>query len=365
MASENFGVFVGSRTTRVLDGTEQVPVVESNVTYVTTVSAIGSFFWPVPPSKGGTGLATLTAHGLLVGEGTSNVAFAGPASAGEILISQGVSADPAFEAVSGDAQISSGGVVTNVAVNGVTYPASPAANTVPVANGAGAVTYVTVPVTAGGTNLTTLTAHAVLLGEGTASVGFATTGTAGRMLIDQGSGADPAFEAMSGDVTITNAGVTTVRTVNGGKGWANVAGSSSSNYTTTSSSYANLGPPFAFSVGAGQTWTVEFYIFCFPGSGHGGLFQVTTPATSTIYISAFGNTTSVTAFAAESVGAAGSSAALANTYCAISSGIGIIAIKLRVTTSNAGTVTLQYASAVNTDTFEVSGPASYMVARQN
>lgn len=61
----------------------------------------------------------------------------------------------------------------------------------------------------GGTALTTLTAHAVMLGEGTSAVGFATIGTAGRLLIDQGAGADPSFNAMSGDATINSSGVIT------------------------------------------------------------------------------------------------------------------------------------------------------------
>jgi hypothetical protein len=67
----------------------------------------------------------------------------------------------------------------------------------------------------GGTGAATLTAHAVLLGEGTATFGFATIGTAGRMLIDQGSGADPSFNAMSGDGTITSAGALTVTKTSG------------------------------------------------------------------------------------------------------------------------------------------------------
>ncbi len=62
----------------------------------------------------------------------------------------------------------------------------------------------------GGTGLTTLTAHAVLLGEGTAAVGFAAIGTAGNLLLDQGAGVDPAFKAMSGDATISSAGVITI-----------------------------------------------------------------------------------------------------------------------------------------------------------
>lgn len=67
-----------------------------------------------------------------------------------------------------------------------------------------------VTVSLGGTGLATLTAHAVMLGEGTSNVAFATIGTAGRLLIDQGSGADPAFIAMSSDATIAANGALTI-----------------------------------------------------------------------------------------------------------------------------------------------------------
>ncbi len=49
--------------------------------------------------------------------------------------------------------------------------------------------------TLGGTGLATLTAHAVMVGAGTGNVAFATVGTTGRPLIDQGGSADPAFLA--------------------------------------------------------------------------------------------------------------------------------------------------------------------------
>lgn len=68
----------------------------------------------------------------------------------------------------------------------------------------------TLAVASGGTAQETLTAHAVMLGEGTSAVGFATIGTGGRLLIDQGSGADPAFTALSGGATITSDGKVTL-----------------------------------------------------------------------------------------------------------------------------------------------------------
>jgi hypothetical protein len=47
----------------------------------------------------------------------------------------------------------------------------------------------------GGTASTTLSAHAVLLGEGANALGTATIGTSGRVLTDNGAGADPTFQA--------------------------------------------------------------------------------------------------------------------------------------------------------------------------
>jgi len=77
--------------------------------------------------------------------------------------------------------------------------------------GAGtAMTFGTLGAANGGTGNTTNTAHAVLLGEGTSTVAFATTGTAGRILIDQGAASDPAFVAMSGAATINSSGVITL-----------------------------------------------------------------------------------------------------------------------------------------------------------
>ena len=53
-----------------------------------------------------------------------------------------------------------------------------------------------VAVASGGTGLGTLTAHGVMLGEGTSTPGFATTGTAGNVLTDNGPAIDPTFKAI-------------------------------------------------------------------------------------------------------------------------------------------------------------------------
>jgi hypothetical protein len=67
----------------------------------------------------------------------------------------------------------------------------------------GGVTHFPISVPQGGTGDTTLTAHAVLLGEGTSSIGFATIGTAGRVLTDMGPGLDPAFLAPAAGLAVT------------------------------------------------------------------------------------------------------------------------------------------------------------------
>ena len=156
---------------------------------------------PVSVANGGTGLATLTAHAVMLGEGTSNVAFASIGTAGRVLVDQGSGADPAFKAISGDATLSSAGAVVNVNVNGVAYPASPATNTVPVVTGSNTVTYETVPVAAGGTGDASFTAYSVICG-GTTTTGalqsVASVGTSGQVLTSNGAGALPTFQANAG-----------------------------------------------------------------------------------------------------------------------------------------------------------------------
>ena len=151
----------------------------------------GALAVPLGVASGGTGLGTLTAHAVVIGAATSTPAFATIGTSGRVLIDQGASSDPSFNALSGDVTVTNTGATTVGKIGGtaVSLPIS-------VANG--------------GTGLGTLTAHAVVIGEGTSTPGFATIGTAGRVLIDQGVSADPSFKALSGDVTIVSTGATTI-----------------------------------------------------------------------------------------------------------------------------------------------------------
>lgn len=87
-----------------------------------------------------------------------------------------------------------------------------------------------------------LTAHAVLLGAGASGVGLAAIGTAGRLLIDQGAAADPAFTVMSGDATIAANGAVTIaaNAVTNAKAAQMAAGTIKGNITGVAANAADL-----------------------------------------------------------------------------------------------------------------------------
>ena len=72
---------------------------------LTTVGTIGSGVWQgtvITPTYGGTGLSTLTANSVIIGNGTSNPTFVAPSSNGNILTSNGtnwISSTPAASGV--------------------------------------------------------------------------------------------------------------------------------------------------------------------------------------------------------------------------------------------------------------------------
>jgi len=74
----------------------------------------------LPSANGGSGVASPTAHSLMVAEGASAFTLLGAATAGRMLLDQGAAADPSFNAMSGDATISSAGALT-IGAGKVTY----------------------------------------------------------------------------------------------------------------------------------------------------------------------------------------------------------------------------------------------------
>ena len=163
----NSGIWTGSALTQynvLIAGASSaiVSVAPSSTTGIALVSQGASSnpaFSTVVVAGGGTGLTALTAHYLLVGNGTSNVTLVAPsATSGIPLISQGASSDP---------------------------------------------TYGTAVVAGGGTGATSFTAYSVITG-GTTSTGalqnVSGVGTTGQVLTSNGASALPSWQNASSSV---------------------------------------------------------------------------------------------------------------------------------------------------------------------
>lgn len=136
--------------------------------------------------QGGTGQTTLTAHGVLLGEGTSGVGIANVGTTGRILIDQGPSADPSFNTISGNGTLNNSGVLTITKVNGVAYGTTPSTNTVPVVTSSNTITYEAVPNAALANSSLTVTAGTGLTGGGTVSLGNSIILNVGTIAIANG-----------------------------------------------------------------------------------------------------------------------------------------------------------------------------------
>ena len=159
---------------------------------------------PVGVTHGGTGDATLTQHAILVGEGALAVASVGPGTIGQVVLSGGAAADPAF--------------ITPTAGTGLSITTN--ATTLEYA--------LTTPVSAinGGTGVSSPTAHQIPIAEGAASFTFLGPLTNGQLLIGS-AGADPAAATLTaGDgISITNgAGTITIDATPLGLPWTDVTG---------------------------------------------------------------------------------------------------------------------------------------------
>jgi hypothetical protein len=183
-------------------------------------------------AQGGTGRATLTNHAVLLGAGTSPVNFAVPGTAGYPLLSTGASADPAFgqlsltAGVTGTLPVGNGGTgLATVAIHGLLVGNAGSALTVlapgttalPLVAQGGSLDphFAALTVPGGGTGLTTITAHGVLVGNGTSAVATSGPGTNNSPLVANGGSADPTFRPLD----ISTSGVTGILpTMNGGTG---------------------------------------------------------------------------------------------------------------------------------------------------
>jgi len=128
---------------------------------------VSGFVSPLSTSAGGTGLSGLTAHKLVVGNGSSAATLITPsATSGVPLISQGASSDPTY----GTAVVAGGGTGATTLTGVLT------------GNGTSAVT------------ANAVTQHSVVVGGASNAVGSTSVGATGTVLIGN-TGADPTFSA--------------------------------------------------------------------------------------------------------------------------------------------------------------------------
>jgi len=157
-------------------GEDPVATFGTGSTLFIYLSTTGSFFNPLSPSYGGTGLTILTSYGILIGEGNSPVDVTPAGTSGQVLIASSVG-DPLF------ATITSTG-------HSVTFRAAPNALNLEVSLATSDFVH-PLPPSNGGLGVTVLTAYSVLIGEGQNPVNAA-VGLSGQVLL-AATGADPVF----------------------------------------------------------------------------------------------------------------------------------------------------------------------------
>ncbi len=149
-------------TSMILPGAADINTVDGDMAIAV---ALGAGDWKIlffqssqlSVQQGGTGRSTLTAHAALIGAGTAPINFAVPSTKGDVLQSTGATTDPAFLPV--DASTVTG----------------------------------TVTVGHGGTGLSAVTIHNLLVGNGTNALTLLPPATLGLPLLAQGASLNPAY----------------------------------------------------------------------------------------------------------------------------------------------------------------------------
>jgi hypothetical protein len=127
----------------------------------------------------------------------------------------------------------------------------------------------TLPVGNGGTGLTTLTDHGVLLGSGTAAVSVTSAGSAGQVLQSGGSGTDPSYSTATYPTTAGDVGsiITSDGTDFNSGGLTTGSSSLGANVTMTNANQYYTGPSVSLAVG---TWYITGTITVYNSSGTAG-----------------------------------------------------------------------------------------------
>lgn len=186
------------------------PGATSGVPLISQGAASQPIFGTAVVAGGGTGAVSFTAHGVILGEGTSPLGVTAAGTTGQVLTgvtgSDPVWASPASSSISitGD----SGGALVGAAftftggTTGLTFAGAGSTETL---GG-------TLVVSNGGTGRATLTNHGLLVGAGTAAITQLANATNGQLPIGS-TGADPVLATITAgaNVTVTNgAGTITI-----------------------------------------------------------------------------------------------------------------------------------------------------------
>lgn len=166
---------------------------------VVSVADVNTGVLQVP--NGGTGDAAHTAHSVLIGNGVLSIAHATTSvNSGVPLIATGATTDPQFGTAqpigggTGDTALTAHGVLIGEGSSAVNVTAAGATNLPLIGQGAADPIFSALQVVGGGTGDTTLVAHSVLLGAGTGGIVGALAGTAGFVLTSNGPSADPSMQ---------------------------------------------------------------------------------------------------------------------------------------------------------------------------
>lgn len=133
--------------------------------------------------------ATYTAHGVLIGEGTSSIVATAAGTTGQVLTAT-TAADPAFAAIGTNSGLTAHGVLLGENLSAFAATAAGTTGQVLTATTAADPAFAALGVNSG------LTAHGVLLGEANSAIVATSAGTNGQVLLGS-TGADPAFGTLT------------------------------------------------------------------------------------------------------------------------------------------------------------------------
>ncbi len=165
----------------------------------TTGNVVLSLIGPYTP-------ATYTAHGVLIGEGTSSIVATAAGSAGQVLTSGGASADPTWTTATYPATVTAGSLIAATASNVIGQIADVAVGQLLASGGVGVIP--------------AYTASPSVTGNMTAATGFVATTAGAGITLNSGSTSGTTTATLngrSGQITITtptiNAGATFTMTI--------------------------------------------------------------------------------------------------------------------------------------------------------